>query len=134
MEYIRLLHPKNYDHELQRFNDLCFKKLDGGVSVVHRECIEQGGGIVCTHLRVHYNNLPMEPPVCFCFQDRDIPQGGTVHTIPSTTGDLCHREIRDLSDNRLLKFFKRRPAAEFFICDIGGLRQLTPLDIVMFPR
>jgi len=134
MEFIRLLHPRNFDRERNRFNDLSFKALDGGVSVVHRECVDRIPSTICEHIRNYYRNETGEPPVFFLFQEEILPEGYRIKASVSTSGDPCHHDITNVSDNRLWKFFKRRAWTELYICDNGGFRPLKQTDIDSFPN
>ena len=47
MEFVRLVHPRNFDKTLGRFNDLAFKKSSGGggMSVFELTCAEAASGL-----------------------------------------------------------------------------------------
>ncbi len=132
MEYIRLVHPKNFDFNRGRFSDLAFKRSsDGGMSIIDRICAEGvSGGLICHHIRVFYPAISGEPPIFYILQDNELPSGFTLRETLSDTGDKCHREVDDVSDNQLYKAFKnKREPHMFFTCDGTEPRRLTAQDL-----
>ena len=129
MEYVRLLHPKNFDHVRGRFNELSFKKKGEGVSVVERLCAETGCGIICNHARKFYPYITSEPPVFWVFDESALPSGYSIIQTTPSNNDRCHHEIRDVSNNQLWKFFKGIHWNNFEICDGVNFRSLCAEDV-----
>ena len=130
MEYIRLIHPRLYDHTRKCFNDLAFKKSSGGggMSVVEVECAANTSRVICDHLNSFYSGVGGEPPVFCRFSDRELPVGTEILSTPSDSGDLCHREVHNVSNNALKKM-RYRTLENFSICDLYGSRSVTEADV-----
>ena len=135
MELVLLLHISQYDEQLSRFRSTCFENSgDGtGVSTFVQECAEAASGSVCRHARAFYGRVAGEPPIFWRFDSAILPDGHSLDTQPSDTGDDCHRNIEGLSNNRAKKFFKKRmnpgaaPAIE--ICHGDEARAATAADL-----
>jgi hypothetical protein len=128
MEYIRLLHPKNFDQKRGVFGELAFKKssTDGGASVLGLRCIEGRNVTPCDHIRGLYPSVAGEPPVFWIFREEVLPPG---YRIPQEGTDPCHHNIRDVSNTQLGKIIAKVPIAEISICNNGDHRPLTIGDL-----
>jgi hypothetical protein len=58
-----------------------------------------------------------------------LPEGYSLHAVPSDSGDDCHRNIEEVSDNRAKKFFKKQDNPAFQICNGNEAQPLTEADI-----
>jgi hypothetical protein len=132
MELVLLLHISQYDEKLERFRSSCFERSeDSGISVFVQECAEDTTGSVCAHARAFYGEVAGEPPTFWAFDEAILPEDYSLDEVPSVTGDDCHRNIEDVSNNRAKKFFKKQQAENpsFQICDGDESRPLTEEDI-----
>jgi hypothetical protein len=133
MEYVRLVHPEDYDHNRGKFNDLVFKNsTDGsGLSVFEVECAENTSITLCAHIRPFYPLLTGDPAIFYVMNESEIPQSGRIVDIPSATGDECHRQIMDVSTTAMKKAFQNKRTPElFYICDpVMGVRALIESDL-----
>ena len=132
MEYIRLLHPRNFDHERGRFNELSFKVKQTGVSVLQRTCVVERSELECSHIREYYPFVTGEPPVFWVFDEGILPDNYLIEQSVMENNDECHYEIRNVSNGRLWKFFKQHSWREFVICDNGDYRPLSQADVDSF--
>ncbi len=131
MEFVLLLHVADYDETLGRFRSSCFENSsDGsGISIVDARCAERTTGSVCDHAIRYYSGVSWNPPIFWRFEESELPPDRELEYAPSDTGDVCHVNVKGISDNRAKKFFKRLPQDRFFICSPAGPRQLTTADI-----
>ena len=68
----------------------------------------------------------------YILTEDELPAGYNIIPTLSDSGDECHREVTDISNNRLKKAFKGRPIGSFYICDEAGARVLGDEDIERF--
>jgi len=131
MQYIRPVHPKNFDFERGKFNDLVFKKSsDSGMSVFERACAEATSGSICRHIEVYYSVLSGVPPVFYIIEEEELPTGYDIKPTVSDTGDKCHREVDGVSGKSIKKAFDNKRALHLFhICDVAAFRSLTNEDV-----
>ena len=104
MEYIRALHPSDYDDTDGRFTSAVFtrpKSDEKGISVFNCECAIAQSGSVCQHARLYYSRLTSEPPVLWILEDSHLLNNlrtakGKAIEIKQTEGKQdrwCHYEI-----------------------------------------
>ena len=119
MELACLLHIADFEPKLDRFRSCAFDNSSdgGGISVIQRECILKESGCVCSHFRKFYSSIISEPVLFFVFSPDELPPGWGLKQEPSTSGDICHHNVTNLSDNKAKKFFKRKNWKEFFACN-----------------
>jgi len=133
MEFVRLVHPRNFDRIRGRFNDLAFKKsTNGGMSVFEVECAKANSGLICDHIKAFYENVGGEPPVFYILNETELPTGYGIQQRTSDSGDECHHDVVSISNNRLKKAFKDLHWSAFFICDGSDYRALTQTDVEGF--
>lgn len=131
MQYLRFVHPRNFDKNTGRFNDLTFKNSsNSGMSVVERGCAEALSGQLCRHARQFYATIAGEPPIFYILDESELPSGASLVRDPNDSGDPCHREVAGAGNNALYKAFRLKRAPEFFwICDGASARKLERADI-----
>lgn len=115
MEVIRLIHHKHYDPDSKRFRSLAFRNSsnDGGISVVDIECIVrqiQNEETVCDHVLKFYPNIAGQPIIYWIIRTRNIEKENPdinlkLEEKESHTGDICHINIKGLSNNKAKNFF-----------------------------
>ena len=120
MALIRLIHRKHFDPTRERFLSLAFKtSSDGsGASVIDTTCV--GGKrqpLICCHIREFYPDIAGDPPIYWEFEEGTLPDGYSIVVTRSASGDDCHRDIQDVSDHRLAKYFKTAALEDLMICD-----------------
>lgn len=116
MELLRIINIQNhYDRKRRRFNSLAFKNLDGGISVIEKDCIEKEE---CQHIRRYYSNITGTPPVYWQFNIEILPTGFSIEHTLSKSGDVCHCEIKGLTDKAAKDVFRHYwdRFCEFIIC------------------
>jgi hypothetical protein len=132
MELILLLHISQYDANCGRFTSDSFKESSreygGGISVVDRDCAVAKSDSICAHIRRFYSGITQEPPI-FWFFDSSILRGSELENEPSTTGDLCHRNIRNFPRKEARRIFRAQDMFTFKICAPEGIRNLTSEDL-----
>src|SRR6266850_2169790 len=120
MEYIRLLHHRNFDPRKNRFNRLAFKNYGRSGSVIQHLCVQQNGTAVCAHIQKYYAPIAGSPAIFWLFSDSQLPPGGRFVQEPSKSGDECHYNIYGITDDQYAEFIKEhqinRDFAEFYIC------------------
>jgi hypothetical protein len=138
MEFIRLVHPTNYDPNTGRFSDLEFKgkSSDGsGMSLVQWDCANEKSGVICQHVADHYSDVAGTPVVFLKIREEDFPANVTLHPSPEfhPTNDECHWDARTQND-RKLKDLRKRPVTDYFICENGIVRPVTTDDAASWSR
>ena len=132
MRYLRVIHPKHFDPEGKRINDLAFtiSRDKSGISVVDTECVEQANNSICDHLRRFYPDPIGGNPLVF-WRIPDDPLFAECNWEPSlsSTGDECHRNLKGISNNKAHKFFNRQPLSSFTVCDGQNERPLQESDL-----
>lgn len=130
MEYIRLLHPKHWDAQRERFGDVAFKlSSDSGLSLVCKACAEAASsGLICEHIRKFYPNIASDPAVFLFIKDTELPKDSKIIETLSDTGDTCHREVVEAKEKHLKRAFMAKSWTEAFICDGGTYRPLEKRD------
>jgi hypothetical protein len=115
---------------LDKFANVAFKNLDGGISVIDDECVTESGTELCTHLIEFYSVLDAPPHIMWRFDSSIL--GSQVTLIPeeSVTGDKCHFNIVGLTNSQAKKIFKNfDPLRDGEICDNSCPRRLIPSDM-----
>ena len=108
MEYVRILHPREYKPKLGRFNSGAFTNSSGGgLSVFEPDCAIRASESICLHIARHYEQVAGVPPLFWAFESEDLPAGGRFE-VDASRGDDCHYNLLELQDNALRKFFKRQ--------------------------
>jgi len=108
MEYVRILHPREYKPKLGRFNSGAFTNSSGGgLSVFERACAIRASKSLCEHIARHYEQVAGFPPIFWPFVTNELPEGWRLE-LDSSRGDDCHFNLMGLHDNALRKFFKRQ--------------------------
>ena len=134
MEFIRLVSSRHFDQQRQRFQSWAFKNSSedrgGGISLIDKECIAGTGLSTCEHIRRYYQPT-IGDVVIFWEIPSNLPAGGRLEQETTDSGDDCHYNLRDLSDNQAKQYFKSKtPSLEGFrICDDDHHRELTLEDI-----
>ena len=136
MEYIRYLHPKNFDHTRGCFAEIAFKKAssDGCASIVQRDCVDGLGHDYCKHARDFYASVNWEPPVFWIFDEVNLPQGYRLTQKNSAKGDKCHYNLDNVSNTKLGRMIAAVDITNLYICANEGTRNLTKQDAAGFPR
>ena len=133
MQYVRLLHPKHFDCQLDEFKSLAFRDSGNGASVIQHSCIDATGSTVCAHVRRYYPDVGGEPPIFLVFDEADLPADSRLIKKRSTSGDDCHHDITGPNINSLNKSLKKllkgRHFSSFAICANGHSRPLERADI-----
>ena len=131
MEYIRVLHPKDFDPNDGRFISVVFTyPSEGGISVFEPICAERVSRTVCEHIRLYYTGLTTAPPVywridfqhlCANINLRNGDEKVTKEQKASKTGDEhCHYELSGItksSAKRYARHFAKPPNVK--ICRDG---------------
>ncbi len=129
MEYIRLLHPRDFDRRRNRFTSLALRNLQGSLSVIDPDCVEGTGAGLCDHIRRYYPGITGEPPIFWRFDSSVLPVSHRVETQPSTSGDDCHRNIHGVTDGSYRAVIINIAVSNYSICCEGGTRDLTENDL-----
>ena len=132
MEYIRLLHPRNFDPYTNKFTSVAFRDGNGGASVIRRDCVDATGASLCQHVGRFYPNVGGEPPVFWIFEETRLPPDHRITPKRSRSGDDCHHDITANDTkalNKALKaLLKNRLPSDFSICDRGGTHRPATLQ------
>ena len=138
MEFIRLVSPRYFDRQKQRFQSWAFQNSSenrgGGISLIEKDCIVAGTSpSICEHVRRYYESTAGDV-VIFWEVPSDLPAGARLEQKTTDSGDSCHYNLRDLSDNQAKQYFKSAaPSLEGFrICDGDHHRELTLEDITRY--
>lgn len=156
MALVRILNPKQFDREKHRFSNVAFKPSSGadptspdgkcGISVFHLECACGDGppDCICEHIARFYSPPYSEPAVYWVFEEDilESPDPSTpepvIVSVPSDSGDDCHRNIHHVTPKRSKTIFYRAadpPEDHLHICmdrhsepwDEERLVELSPL-------
>lgn len=130
MKLIRILNAIHYDPRKQRFTSLAFKNsTDGGISVVHKECIVAQEQTACQHIERFYPPPTSSQPAIFWeFDEAILPSGYRIEQQTSPTGDICHHNLLGLTDKAARDLLIQHRLDEFQICDQELLRPVTLAD------
>ena len=130
-EYIRVVHPRDYDIEQGRFKSLSFKPSteDKGISIFNTECGITASGSVCQHIEKYYNTLTGDPPIFWEVPTEDIPEGCSLPQSDSESGDKCHHNIIGWGEKKSKAYIKKKAFDTYLICDPNGVRPLTKEDL-----
>ena len=150
MEVIRVLNLRNFDRTSRRFRDVVFRNTSkppepvttpdgrGGFSVFDAACACVNTGdsnCICRHISRFYGDVGPEPCAYWRFDTNifnpPIPNPNRIQPpelipSPSASGDECHRNLHQVSDNRLERTF-REPGIEAMlgICAYGTSEPFT---------
>ena len=133
--YVRILPKKQFIKRIGRFASVAFKNLRGGISVIQRDCIIDGGRTICGHLTHFYKSLDESPHVFWAFDaDVILPEDVEFEQEDSHSGDICHYNIRQVSNGKAKKIFTEHfeTFRDAQICDGEAHRILTEEDISEF--
>ena len=139
MEYIRLVHPENYDRDTGFFSDIEFKgkSADGsGMSLVQLECAAAAsGGLICQHFQDKYSSVAAHPPIFLILSEAEFPDNVTLHNSPEfhPQKDPCHWDARSTTNDKQLKKLRKRPITDYSICENGVVRKVTQADVDSWP-
>lgn len=131
MEFAGVLHRRKYRPKLKRFTSDSFKKLNGAISVVEIDCIEETGAGICEHIQRYYASVAQGEPFAFrvirdCDLDEHFGCGNySIVPSPSRTGDDCHRNLEGIEDKAAKRFQKNYcDEGDVFWCIDGETHQL----------
>ena len=119
MEFIRPVHPKHYSRNRKRFESVAFQNSsDGsGISVISSSCIKRKNKNICGHIEKYYSSPLTGDPIIFWKINSDtLPTSCRFVQSPSTTGDECHHNIENLSDNEARRMIIRQFPSNFRLC------------------
>ena len=108
MQYIRLLHPKEWQAKENRFNRMAFRNYHrppNGISIVDPACAASRSGSVCSHISRYYQRWSA-PTIFWIFDSERLPEHRIEHTNAIGGDEWCHRDIHGLSDEDADKSFK----------------------------
>ena len=148
MEVVRVLDLRLYDCRKQRFRDLVFKNSSrplntttpdgrGGFSVVGIACVHSRvGGAICDHVEKYYEEVSGTPCALWPFDTAIFePPNPNPHKFKppeliqknSDTGDECHHNLHNVSDNRLERAYRAAEGSEALeLCFGGTPEKFTP--------
>jgi hypothetical protein len=145
MGFILLMVEDDYDFRKRRFKSTAFEPYDdrSGISVFDRDCALSKAASECEHAdRLYHPPIPSGASRFYFWHiEKDaLPKEHTVAATPSTLGDDCHREIRDLTKDAARRFFRAKPYerqgqfAGIFKCDGGQLSEMLSPDDAFPPQ
>ena len=144
MDVVRVLDLQHYDCRRQRFRDLVHRNSSrvpdaartpdgkGGFSVVGFPCVRERAVSVCAHVEEYYTGVTGAPCGLWCFSTTDFepPTPNPKKIKPpelvqkvSDTGDECHYNLHNVSDNRLGKAYRRAEASAMLQLCFGEARE-----------
>jgi hypothetical protein len=133
MEYIRLLHPNDYDRVRGRFISLAFKNSsDGGISVIQCDCVAGTGNGICAHTRIHYRSrIDPEFIIFWRFDESILPPPSRLEQTPGgdNNDDQCHYDIFDLSKSAARTMITTLSPTDTWICRNGQYSKVTGEDL-----
>ena len=132
MIIVRILNALHFDPRKQRFTSLAFKNsTGGGISVIHKECIQQQGNSVCEHIEQFYPPPTSSIPAIYWeFAEEQLPIGYQLEQQTSASGDHCHYNIEAISDKSAREMLLHTKLSDFQICQQGQSRAVTLADLV----
>ena len=115
--FIRLVHPKHYDHDRDRFVSAAFSvsKEDKGVSIICIDCAIKASGSICAHVANFYQSSIAGSPAVY-WPLKDLPADTEFVQTDSDTGDKCHYITRGLSKNKARNIAKAINYQDCFVC------------------
>ena len=130
MEAIRLFHIRHYDRRRKRFRSTAFTYFGEGISIIEKQCIITSSMTICEHIRTYYPTTASEPPIFWIFSTDILPAPSIIVPTISTTGDHCHYDIRQLSDNQRRNVFEKHAhnIASLRICSSDGSHQVPTVE------
>lgn len=82
----------------------------------------------CAYLRHYYPKVAENPVVLWpldtaCIQE-EYPEAAFESSL-NDRGDVCHWDLKNLSDNKAIRIYKKRcPPTHFLLCEDGNLKEL----------
>lgn len=135
MELVRLLSHRHFDPRKARFNSLAFKNTgqEPGISVINSDCIRATGASICEHIKTYYSGLAGEPAIYWVFSSETLPDGHTLEQETSSTGDICHYNIRGVPDAVARQWFKGYSSdlSNFQVCTPNGSSRILQRDDIV---
>ena len=150
MEVIRIFDLRQFDRTSRRFRDVVYRNSAkppdpsstpdgrGGFSVFEVACACPGQGVdsdcICCYIARFYPAIAPEPCVYWAFNisifnppnpnPNHLPSPVLV-SAPSDTGDPCHRNMHNVSDNRFDKYRRTQTEQDLRICANGRSEPFT---------
>lgn len=125
-EFVRLVHIKDYDRTLKRFQSGVFSRSssDHAVSVVRADCAEYWCGSICTHSELYYPTVSRNPVIFWRFDDSVLPSNSRLEQSPSN-GDECHHNVCNLTKTQARGIALSMTVDTLTVCDDGRYLALT---------
>ena len=136
MRYIRVIHPKHFDAEGGRINELAFKnsKDGSGISCFELGCAIAISGSACRHIETFYPApISGNPIVYWVIPDDAVFANCQWDPETSLSGDKCHRNLKGIGSSASQRFFRKQPLSAFTVCDGQIPRQLQASDLAARP-
>jgi len=102
----------------------------GGISCIDVECIEKGNRTICEHIREFYAKVHGEPVVYFIFSYDDLPPEVSIVFRPSVSGDNCHRDLENFTNNKSKRFFKTHSPGKLKVCINSTATDFSPSHLL----
>jgi hypothetical protein len=99
---------------------------DGGISVISSPCVIELTGNVCDHIRRYYPTVGGHPIIFWEFEENILPEGYSLEKETSDSGDVCHHNIKGVSDSQAGKIIKGLSVEEFSHCNNSHVIQFNP--------
>ena len=132
MAYIRLLNfSLHYSKELRRFKSPAFANTGNppGISVIDLDCANHTSSGICPHCSKFYAAVAGTPVIFWEVPNELLENGCRLEQETTESGDVCHYNIRGLSNNQARKIIISIPVEEFMICADRGQRPMTEDDL-----
>lgn len=120
MDLLRLVPRRYFEQHLGRFSSLSFSEQDGGISVVAVSCARERSVSLCEHIYRYYPSFADRPPIFLRFVTDSPPASAEVVQEDSTTGDICHYNIRGIPKGKAKEWWRKHAP------DIGPLETCDP--------
>ena len=148
MEVIRIFNLRYFDRTKRRFRDVVYRNSArpadpastpdgrGGFSVFEAACAcgDLNGDCICHQIAKFYNAVASDPCAYWPFDtsifdppnpNPDKLPAPVLIPVPSETGDDCHRNLHNVSDNRFDKYRKIQTEQDLRICLNGRNEPFT---------
>jgi len=81
---------------------------------------------ICSHIRTFYATVTGEPIVYWPFDSSILGTKAILEKRESNTGDICHYDIKNLSNKEAKEIFREHAKSNnFFICNPDGEEPFT---------